>query len=488
MNNKTFTKSLYLLSRPISLAAIILMFLNDHVLRVFWPSWITGKLSDFAWLFFMPFALSILLAIIIPPSFRNHQKIVGYLSYSTISILFILGNTFPTTNQWISEMLEGTLSIQIQITRDPTDLIALMFCGLSWLMWQKKETLIIMDKGKAVLLLPLVAILSIANSAAPDLGIDYLQIKDNKIIASSSCFRFFESADGGLSWKASDLENVIHCEQFPYWNSTGERMVEDPDNEDILYRTGNEKKFEISNDRGKNWKEIPEIPFASQAELAFYQIQTQKYSLGEPGPYSSLRDPQTSNLIFSMGVEGVLVHKPNGEWLLVSVGDYGPKRLTASMIPLLLIGEILLALEFALIVFSSISFYILPRTWVRIILMIPLWLAWLFVAVVMQPALNSGYGLGLQNIVLILIGILALPITIDSLFRVNQRIPRKKFHILIMLSLLGIPAFLFSFILWSINVIPSYVISLICSLLVSAILLIFSIRQMKTSDLKDISA
>ena len=120
-------------------------------------------------------------------------------------------------NQWISEILEGILSIQIQITRDPTDLIALLFCGLSWLMWQKKETLIIMDKGKAVLLLPLVAILSIANSAAPDLGIDYLQIKDNKIIASASCFRFFESADGGLSWKASDLENVIHCEQFPYY-------------------------------------------------------------------------------------------------------------------------------------------------------------------------------------------------------------------------------------------------------------------------------
>jgi len=436
----------------------------------------------------MPFALSILLAIIIPPSFKNHQKIVGYLSYSTIGILFILGNTFPTTNQWISEILEGILSIQIQITRDPTDLIALMFCGLSWLMWQKKEMPIIMDKGKAVLLLPLVAILSIANSAAPDLGIDYLQIIDNKIIASSSCFRFFESEDGGLSWKAADPEKVIDCEQFPYWNSSGERMIEDPYNKDIIYRTGNEKKFEISNDRGKTWEEIPEIPFASQAELAFYQMQTQMYSLGEPGPYSSLRDPQTSNLIFSMGVEGVLVHKPTNEWLLVSVGDYGPKRLTASMIPLLLSGEIILALEFVLIVFSTISFFIIPRKWFRIVLMIPLWLAWVFVAVVMRPALNSGYGLVFQDIGLILIGILALSITIDSVIQVNKRIPPKKLYILIILSLLGIPAFLFPFILWSVNIIPNYEISMICSLLLSAILIIFGIRQMKNSELEVVSA
>lgn len=487
MKNQTFTKSLFLLSHPISLVAIILMFLNDHAFRVYWPSWVTGKLSDFAWLFFMPFALAMLLALIIPSSVRNHQKIVRSLSYSTIGALFVLGNTIPITNQWISEVLEGILSIQIQITRDPTDLIALVFCGLSWLMWQKTETPIIMDRAKAFFLLPFVAILSIANSAAPDLGIDYLQIKDNKIIASASCNRFFESGDGGLSWKASDLDNVIHCEEVPYWNSTGERMVEDPDNKDILYRTGDGNKFEISNDRGKNWEDVPEILFASQAELAFYQIQTQKYSLGEPGPYSSLRDPQTSNLILSMGVEGVLVQKPSGEWVLVSVGDYGPKRLTASMIPLLLIGEILLALELALILFSSISFVILPRTWVRIVLLIPLWLAWMFVAVIMQPALNAGYGLVFQNIVLIMIGILALPYSIDSLFRVNQRVPQKR-RLLIMLSLLGIPAFLFPFLLWSLNVIPSYVISMICGLLISAFLLIFGITQMKTSDLQDISA
>ena len=69
--NKTFQKAVYLLSRPVSLLALFLLFLNDHVLRVLWPSWITGKLGDFAWLFFAPFALAALLALLIPASVRG---------------------------------------------------------------------------------------------------------------------------------------------------------------------------------------------------------------------------------------------------------------------------------------------------------------------------------------------------------------------------------------------------------------------------------
>jgi hypothetical protein len=35
------------------------LLLNDHLFRIHWPGWWTGKLGDFAWLFFFPFALAL---------------------------------------------------------------------------------------------------------------------------------------------------------------------------------------------------------------------------------------------------------------------------------------------------------------------------------------------------------------------------------------------------------------------------------------------
>ena len=40
--------SLQALARPITLASVVLLLLNDHVLKVLAPSALTGKVSDFA--------------------------------------------------------------------------------------------------------------------------------------------------------------------------------------------------------------------------------------------------------------------------------------------------------------------------------------------------------------------------------------------------------------------------------------------------------
>jgi len=55
------------LCRPLPLAGLALMALNDHLLRVRWPGLVTGKISDLAVLLYLPgllaaFAASLLLA------------------------------------------------------------------------------------------------------------------------------------------------------------------------------------------------------------------------------------------------------------------------------------------------------------------------------------------------------------------------------------------------------------------------------------------
>ena len=50
---------------PLPLAALAVMILNDHVLRSRWPSWLTGKLSDFAVVLYFPFLLTATLGILL---------------------------------------------------------------------------------------------------------------------------------------------------------------------------------------------------------------------------------------------------------------------------------------------------------------------------------------------------------------------------------------------------------------------------------------
>jgi hypothetical protein len=46
------------LARPIALAAMVLLVVNDHVLKAVYPGFVTGKLSDFAGLMFFPLLLA----------------------------------------------------------------------------------------------------------------------------------------------------------------------------------------------------------------------------------------------------------------------------------------------------------------------------------------------------------------------------------------------------------------------------------------------
>jgi hypothetical protein len=48
---------------PLSLAALALLLINDHVLKAAWPGWWTGKLSDLAGLAFFPLLVTAALAI-----------------------------------------------------------------------------------------------------------------------------------------------------------------------------------------------------------------------------------------------------------------------------------------------------------------------------------------------------------------------------------------------------------------------------------------
>ena len=95
MNNRAFWRAINALAHPIAIIAIILLVLNDHLLKAQYASWWTGKLSDVAGLIFVPLLLAALMALVAPQQWpRRDTWIIGVALILTGSI-FALAMTWP---------------------------------------------------------------------------------------------------------------------------------------------------------------------------------------------------------------------------------------------------------------------------------------------------------------------------------------------------------------------------------------------------------
>jgi hypothetical protein len=126
--------SLTALASPLSLVAIAVILINDHVLKQLWPSPITGKLSDFAGLYFAPYV--VLVAIFAMPfgAFRRRPFAVACVGYLAIATAFGALKLSETTAAPLLALASG-LGFPVAITVDPSDLAALCTLPLSYSAW-----------------------------------------------------------------------------------------------------------------------------------------------------------------------------------------------------------------------------------------------------------------------------------------------------------------------------------------------------------------
>jgi hypothetical protein len=110
-------------SAPV-LGAIALMLLNDHVLKRagLLPGVVTGKLSDFAFLFFAP----IVLAFLTRATTRSRRL----ACFALPAGLLLAINVSPAASAWLSALMAPLLGMQLW--PDPTDLIALASLPVAW--------------------------------------------------------------------------------------------------------------------------------------------------------------------------------------------------------------------------------------------------------------------------------------------------------------------------------------------------------------------
>ncbi len=305
MINLYFSKSLRLLAHPLSLAAIGLMLANDAIFKNLWPSWWTGKLSDFAGLFFLPFLAAAVLSFFMP------GRLVGGLAIGVTGAGFALLKLDPG----LGPLLGG---LGLQARADPSDLLALLSLLPAGFLWYRVKAAPVTRIRWQLVALPLAALVTLADAAAPDMGITCLQANDGGIVASTAYYpQSFVSNDGGLSWQSLAGEGTVQCspvrEDIPVIKSTSG---------DAQYRVNPGRSIERSVDGGVTWNTDFIITGYSEQEQTYVRMTHSGNLSFTSGPYAALMDPATGDLVLAMGLEGTLVRNASGQYTWAAVGPY----------------------------------------------------------------------------------------------------------------------------------------------------------------------
>jgi hypothetical protein len=321
-----FDVSLRCLTHPLTWLAIALLVINDHLLKVLMPSWLTGKLSDFAGLFFFPFVLAALLSLPLD-RLRVSSRRAGGCAIAITGVCFTLIKTVPAINLLAGDAFSQIIGYRTAFVLDPTDLLALSMLLPAWWLWKQPAAHARRRAGWGALAIGAAA--SIASQPpTPEFGIVGLELTNAgapKTIASAVSSTY-DSQDGGLTWTSANRPDVDHQAYQALANRVEARTswtMSDPSDSQIVYRLTPGQGIERSTDGGNSWISELSLQPLTEAQQKYYQ----RYTQGDPhivqGPFESAADPYTGNVIASMGVEGVLVRTPDGQWQWSKVGAYG---------------------------------------------------------------------------------------------------------------------------------------------------------------------
>jgi hypothetical protein len=344
LQSSTLHRALRSLAHPLTIAAIITLLVNDHVLRVLWPSWITGKLGDAAWLAFAPLMLALPLALIFP----HRDRLVIALSIGITGFVFATMKTSPAAMQLGLSMLEGIVGYPLTLRVDPSDLLTLPAMAVSLWLWQREDHPSVAARGWVAL--SLAALASIANTYALSPNADCVFVGDDgAIIGTQSDFSddIWISKDGGVTWD-TDSKSTIE-DQLEQNCSNRKRQshweLSDPNKPQVVYRLTHGSTIERSENGGQTWLLEKDVTL-SEAQVTYYKNVIGFWNVFV-GQRDAVIDPVTGNLIVAMGFEGLLVRTSDGNWHWVSSGfALAGARRVSMFNPLALVQLIWLELVF----------------------------------------------------------------------------------------------------------------------------------------------
>jgi len=317
--------------------SIGVLLINDHILKTAMPSGLTGKLSDFAGLFFFPFLVGVILQV--GSRLARRGRACSPQTALALGILlsgagFSAIKTLPAANLLAVDLLTRLLNTPIQLVLDPTDLVALIVFWPAWQFWRHLvRGSAPAGPGKlAYAVLALGALASLATSPCFSYWpIRHLAVLDSALYASDDpryspqdAHSAFRSLDQGQTWT---WEKQIPPE-------VQQRMVRpvelpltlcDPQDAQTCYRINGQPQVEQSLDGGLSWRTAWQI---SPGRVAYV-----RRAIGRDWTYLMcskeadlsayaivfLPGPAPATLVVALGNEGLLTYAPTPGWRQIGI-------------------------------------------------------------------------------------------------------------------------------------------------------------------------
>ena len=195
------------LTHPATVAAVVVLLLNDALFKSLWPdSWVTGKLSDLAWVVFASPLLAFVLSLFLGrrPFVERAAFVTAYVGLPALYAAF---NTFDPVHDrilWgLSLVAGGTAGSPL----DPTDSLVIPFgLGIAWWVWCRRPVGPDRLRVRLALLAAGVATFATVATSAPTplTGIRSVGVAgDGAIMAAANDGRDrlqYSSSDGGFTW------------------------------------------------------------------------------------------------------------------------------------------------------------------------------------------------------------------------------------------------------------------------------------------------
>ena len=328
------------LTDPMTIAALGVLLLNDLLLKAVWPnSWFTGKLSDLAWLVFALPLLAFLLSFLTRSSPRA-QRISFLSAYGGLPLIYVAFNTFDPVHDSIMRgiSLAGGAAGS---PRDATDslVVPLGWCMALWVWGRVASDVSVLRRRWALLVAGVASLAAIASDRpSPVPGVSHVGTLENGNLVAHTVDRDtyypvdedgnyivdeiddgtdqFRSVDGGMTWRL--IEDGL--EEFPW----GEGSVYTPRGR---YTLDGPRVVRADSDGGQGQVAYSTAYLQEHGNMWIQNIAGWKLGrrpkLAEQ-PQGLAYDENSENLVFGLGIQGVVVGKPDGEWVGVPVGRYAP--------------------------------------------------------------------------------------------------------------------------------------------------------------------
>ena len=317
------------LTHPVTVAAVAALLLNDLLFKLLWPGhWVTGKLSDLAWVVFAPPLLALLLSLL---TFRKPlpERAAFAAAYAGLPLAYLIFNSSEAVHQWALSALLPLTGSATGSPFDPTDsLVILPALALALWVWRQTPARPESVRMRLYLFAAIaMALATIATSVEPRSQSQWLVgISDRgTVVMEGPSGEQYESDDGGITWVEVPRDQPLDVEWGSQQATTPRGTYAIRGYDIVLLRPGEQSPVVYSasylQEEANRWAQKYSTQSLRDNIRGMYEDPEE--FIGRP-PFNLVYDTRTASLIAGMALDGAIVADAEDEWVRVGVGRFVP--------------------------------------------------------------------------------------------------------------------------------------------------------------------